>query len=83
VISATFYGTKGGAAMHNVDGSFYDFQAERFLGTKREPLAAPPDAWGGRAAVDWAARLARGEGFDGRSGELITVAEVLDRIYER
>jgi predicted dehydrogenase len=53
-IEAHFHGTKGGAAMTNVNGSFYDFAAARFHGTQRFPLAEPPDAWGGRAVVDWA-----------------------------
>ena len=35
VIEAAFYGTGGGAALRNVDGSFYDFGAERFEGTRR------------------------------------------------
>ena len=51
MISAAFYGTEGGAAFRNVDGSFYDFIAERYRGTARETLAAPPDEWGGRAAA--------------------------------
>ena len=42
VISATFYGTGGGVAMRNVDGSFYDFEAERFRGTSREALVRAP-----------------------------------------
>ena len=42
VIAASFYGTAGGAELRNVDGSFYDFVAERFRGTARETLAAPP-----------------------------------------
>jgi predicted dehydrogenase len=82
-ISAVFHGTEGGAGLHNVEGSFYDFVAERYRGTKREALGAPPDAWGGRAAADWAQRLARGEGFDVAAEQLITVARVLDRIYGR
>jgi predicted dehydrogenase len=81
VIEAAWYGTAGGLAMTNVDGSFYDFIAERFHGTRRERLASPPDAWGGRAAIDWAARLARGEGFDPDAERLVEVAGVLDRIY--
>jgi predicted dehydrogenase len=81
VISAGFYGTEGGAALHNIDGSFYDFKAERFRGTARESLAAPPDSWGGRAALDWATRLARGERFDPAIKQIIPVTEVLDRIY--
>jgi predicted dehydrogenase len=83
MISAAFYGTGGGAALRNVNGSFYDFVAERFRGTARETLASPPDAWGGRAAADWAARLARGERFAPETARLVDVARVLDRIYRR
>ena len=83
MISAALYGTQGGARLGNVDGSFYDFIAERYRGTAREVLATPPDAWGGRAAADWAARLAAGERFDPEAERLVGVAEVLDRIYGR
>jgi predicted dehydrogenase len=80
-ISATFYGRDGGAGFRNVGGSFYDFTAERYRGTSAELLASPPDEWGGRAAADWARRLAAGERFDLRSEELVAVSEVIDRIY--
>jgi predicted dehydrogenase len=83
IISAAFYGTNGGAALRNVEGSFYDFVAERYRGTARETLATPPDAWGGRAAVDWAKRLAAGMGFDPEAEKLVRVSRVLDRIYHR
>lgn len=83
VIAAEFYGTGGGAALRNVGGSFYDFTAEVFHGTARETLATPPDAWGGRAAVDWAERLAAGEGFDAEAERLVQVAAALDRVYGR
>lgn len=83
IIQAGFYGTEGGAALKNVAGSFYDFTAERYRGTARESLAEPPDAWGGRAAADWARRLAQGERFDADSERLVDVARVLDRIYGR
>jgi predicted dehydrogenase len=83
MISAAFYGTAGGAALRNKDGSFYDFIAERYRGTARETLATPPDAWGGRAAADWATRLARGARFDPAAEQLVDVAQVLDRIYGR
>jgi predicted dehydrogenase len=83
VISASFYGTEGGAALRNVGGSFYDFTAERYRGTAREILASPPDAWGGRAAADWATRLAAGARFDPAAERLIDVSRVLDRIYGR
>jgi len=83
VITASLYGDRGGAALHNVSGSFYDFVAEQFEGTTRRVLASPPDAWGGRAAADWARRLAAGERFDPAADRLIAVSQVLDRIYGR
>ena len=83
VIAASFYGTRGGAALRNVNGSFYDFTAERFRGTQRETLASPPDEWGGRAAVAWATRLANGEHFDPEVERLVDVAAALDMIYGR
>ena len=81
VIEAAFYGTQGGAALRNVNGSFYDFTAERFQGTAAQPLTSGADDWGGRAAADWARRLAAGERFDPAARELVEVARVLDAIY--
>lgn len=83
VIEAAFYGTTGGAAMRNVNGSFFDFTAERFHGTARETLSTPPDDWGGRAAVDWARRLAAGGTYDPEVEHLVDVAAALDAIYGR
>jgi predicted dehydrogenase len=83
VISATFYGPRGGVVMRNVNGSFYDFTAARLRGTSEAILAEPPDDWGGRAAVDWARRLAGGVRFDPAADRLVDVAAVLDRIYRR
>jgi predicted dehydrogenase len=83
VIAADFYGTQGGAGFRNVAGSFYDFTAERFHGTARAPLVGPPDDWGGRAAADWARRLAAGERFGEDAERLVDVARTLDRIYGR
>lgn len=82
-ISAAFWGEHGGAAMRNVDGSFYDFEADAFTGVQRRPLARPPDAWGGRAAAQWAEALARGQRFVPESARLVQVAKTLDRIYGR
>jgi predicted dehydrogenase len=81
-IEAEFYGTDGGVALRNVDGSYYDLRADRYRGTTRETLAEPPDGWGGRAAVEWAGRLGAGERFDPEIERVVTVAEVLDAIYE-
>jgi predicted dehydrogenase len=83
VIEATFYGTRGAASFRNLGGSFYDFIAERFDGTRRTTLAAPPDPWSGRTAVAWAERLATDPSFDRAIEEATTVARVLDRIYGR
>ena len=83
IISASFYGTEGGASMSNVGGSFYDFAAERYRGTSRETLSSPPDEWGGRAAADWATRLAAGARFDPEAERLVDVSGILDRIYGR
>ena len=80
-IAAAFYGTAGGAALRNAHGSFYDFTAERFTGTRSDLLASPPDDWGGRAAADWATRLAAGARFDPSAAALVAVAVVLDAIY--
>jgi len=81
IIGAGFYGTGGGAEMRNVCGSFYDFVAERFQGTSRAPLSEPPEAWGGRAAVDWARRLQSGSRFDPACSEYTAAAAVIDQIY--
>ncbi|PCK80289.1 Gfo/Idh/MocA family protein [Rhizobium sophoriradicis] len=83
VIGADFFGTEGGASFRNVDGSFYDFTAAKLSGTSRQTLAEPPEEWGGRAAVDWMRRLARGQRHDPAAQEFVAVAEVIDRIYQQ
>ena len=82
VIEVSFYGTNGGASMRNVNGSFYDFVAERFSGTSRQVLAEPPDEWFGRAAAEWALRLAIDPTFDPQIERMIEVAAAIDAIYE-
>lgn len=84
VISANFYGTRGGASFKNINGSFYDFSAEKFRGTQKETLASPPDDWGGRAAVAWAERLLENPNFDNKTAiEYLQIAEIIDQIYQR
>jgi predicted dehydrogenase len=82
VIEAAVYGSQGGVALKNVDGSFFDFVGEQYRGTQREQLASYPDAWGGRAAVAWAQQLAEAPEFDTAAVELIELADALDAIYE-
>ncbi len=84
VIGASFYGEGAGAALRNLDGSFYDFAAEHLQGNSRTAIAPSPDeGWGGRAAADWARRLAAGERFDAEAERLVDTAAVLDRLYGR
>lgn len=83
VIRASFYGTKGGLAVNNVNGSFYDFLTENLSGTARRTLDEPPDAWGGRAVVAWAERLAESATFDPAVESAADVSRVIDAIYER
>jgi predicted dehydrogenase len=83
VVCAQFHGTRGGARLRNVSGSFFDFVAERFSGTSAQVLCEPPDAWGGRAAVNWARKLAASHRFDPAAQEIVAVAQVIDAIYGR
>jgi predicted dehydrogenase len=83
VISFTFYGSEGGVAVRNVNGSFFDFIAERLEGTTRSVLALPPDDWGGRAVRAWATRLGRDRGYDPDIEHTLVVADTLDAIYGR
>jgi predicted dehydrogenase len=88
VIELQVYGTKGGAKLSNVDGSFFDFQAERFEGTSRGLLTESGNdvdwTWGGRAVVDWATRLAAGDtSFDKEAETFVSVASVIDQMYGR
>jgi predicted dehydrogenase len=82
-IRLAVYGTRGGAACENVGGSFYDFVAERYDGTRSHRLVEPPDAWGGRAAVAWARALADGTGFDPAIESAVRTAAILDGLYGR
>ena len=85
-IELTFYGTGGGASLRNVDGSFYDFVAERFHGTETETLSTTADShwqWGGLATLEWVKQLAKDGAFDPKVERLVAVAEVIDQIYGR
>jgi predicted dehydrogenase len=83
LIEASFYGTGGGLQMRNENGSFFDFSADLFRGRASSRLVSPPDEWGGRAAAEWVAKLARGERFEGTTTGLAQTAKVLDRLYGR
>jgi predicted dehydrogenase len=80
-IRAIFYGKDGAAAFRNVNGSFYDFIAEHCVKTRASQLTQAGEAWGGRAIVDWAEKLARSHAYDPEIERVIDVAETLDAIY--
>jgi predicted dehydrogenase len=80
LIHAWIHGTRGGAKLENVGGSFHDFAVELYRGRSRETLAAPPDDWGGRALVGWARRVAEGARFDPEAEAHVLVAETIDRM---
>jgi predicted dehydrogenase len=83
VIEATFWGTRGGACLRNLDGSFYDLVGERFDGRRTERLTTVPDPWGGRTIVAWARQLAVDPAYDVEADRHATVAAVLDAVYGR
>jgi predicted dehydrogenase len=80
-IEIAFFGSKEGAALKNVGGSFFDFEVERYRGTKTETFSAGDQRWFGAAAADWARRLNDGQRFDPECERLVDVAAVLDAIY--
>jgi predicted dehydrogenase len=80
VIRTTVYGTDGGAEMRNVDGSFYDFELIRCDGRHRRVASRESDAWLGRGAIDFAARLAASPAFDPVVGTTTRVAAVIDSL---
>ena len=83
-IEIAFYGTEGGAALRNVNGSFYDFVAERFDRTRTETLSSPEDSnwqWGGLVTIEWIKQLASDTGFDPEAERFVEIAEVIDSIY--
>ncbi len=81
VIEFSVYGTAGGAGLHNVNGSFYEFKTEQFQNTTRRTLNEGLEPWGGRALIAWTEQLARRNRFDPEVETVVQVARVLDEIY--
>ena len=85
-IEVAFYGTRGGAKLRNIGGSFYDFVGERFIGTQTKMISSPQDAkweWGGLATVEWVKQLGVDGSFDADAEDFVGVAQVIDSIYGR
>jgi predicted dehydrogenase len=84
VIEAKYYGTQGSVAFKNVNGSFYDFTAEKYQGTQTITLVSSPDDWGGRAGLVWADELMASKGYDPVTAhQLLELADLIDKIYEQ
>lgn len=81
ILEFTFFGTKGGATFRNMNGSFYDFKAELYKGTKRHVLSLPPDDWSGNAALEWVKDLEEGNFFRPCDTYLKT-SQTIDMLYE-
>jgi hypothetical protein len=83
IIGCRIFGTAGGAEIRNVDGSFFDFEVALHDGATSRLLASPPDAWPGRALLDWTRRLQQCAGCDAAVEQLATTAEIIDLVYGR
>jgi predicted dehydrogenase len=83
VIRAALFGTEGGAEFRNIDGSFYDFELERFNGRSGQVVTRESKDWLGKATLDWARRLAESQRFDPEIERSVRVSEVVDGIYGR
>lgn len=83
VIRAALFGTEGGAEFRNIDGSFYDFELERFRGRSGEVVTRESKDWLGRAILDWARRLGESNRFDPEIERSVRVSEVVDGVYGR
>lgn len=75
------HGTEGGLSLTNPGGGFYDFALHRHNETTTEPLLLPPDDWGGRMAQAWVRQLSVDAAFDPAAEQLISLSEIIDRIY--
>lgn len=82
-IEARLQGTLGAVDVHNVGGSFFDFEVNHLQDTQSEQLAGYPDAWGGRALTAWVESLSRSVRYEPSVESALKVAEVIDRIYCR
>lgn len=81
VIRATFHGTEGTLHMYNVDGSYFDLVAEKYVGTQKETLVVPNGRWDSGTAIDWSHRLAESNRFEPESVRHAEIAKVLDQVY--
>jgi predicted dehydrogenase len=83
VIGLELFGSRGGAAWRNVEGSFYDFTLDVFKGRCAERVASPPDDWGSRALERFVLRLRDDHSFDPEALLISRGAHLIEQIYQR
>jgi predicted dehydrogenase len=83
IIRTTLFGTRGGAELRNVDGSFYTFDAYRHRGRTTASLGRETHDWLGRCILEWVERLGESPAFDDAVERSVRVAEVVDAVYGR
>jgi predicted dehydrogenase len=83
IIEATFHGPDSAVSMKNVAGSFFDFATALHDRASARTLTSPPDAWSGRALVEWTQQLSRDRSYDPRVETCLAVAETLDAVLGR
>lgn len=81
IIDLRFTGARGAAVLRNVNGSFFDFRAERHAGTRIEVIAEPPDDWGPGALLAWIDGVGGGGRYDAAVESQLQVAAAIDSIY--
>ncbi|MFW6201706.1 MAG: Gfo/Idh/MocA family protein [Gemmatimonadota bacterium] len=81
VFRVAVFGTRGGAVLRNVDGSFYDFELKRFTGRRGRVLRRESREWMGRCIRAWARRLAGHRGYSPAAEASVAVARVIDAVY--
>lgn len=79
----TFHGTDASAEIRNVDGSFFEFELLLRSGRSQERVVVDRRRWMDRPLRDWVEGLTRGDGFDRGTRSNLTVARLLERVYER
>jgi predicted dehydrogenase len=82
ILRADFYGTRGGVSFHNMDGSFHNFIADRFYGSRRETMIAPLEQWDGRALMEWVRRISMGGRYNPEADRYVDVATALEAVYK-
>ena len=80
-IHMSLTGTRGGASWTNVDGSFYDFDTQMFVGGHCERLGTSRDDWGSRALCAWLAQLRVSNRFDPEAEHIVRSAALIDEVY--